>query len=114
MATAGLVAVVVTFGVFLPALGELGRVGQAAPADPPRMLELCGGTWARGATATIRTVDEIRTVDGRDPIVVSATGPAACPAGACGSPGADASCSNVVYVKTGDEAYVRYELLAGP
>ena len=110
VATAGLVALWVTFGVFLPVLGELGTAGRN-PAALPRTLEVCDHTWDRGATTTRRTLEEVVAREGGDPVLVTDSGPGVCPAGACGAPGADSACATVVYVKTGDDAYVPYELV---
>jgi hypothetical protein len=115
VATAGLVALWVTIAVFLPVLGELGNAGRN-PAALPRTLEVCDHTWDRGATTTRRTLEEVVAREGGDPVVVTDSGPGVCPAGACVAAGADAAspdatCATVVYVKTGDDAYVPYELV---
>lgn len=109
---AAVIAFVVTVGVFLPALGELGRMGQD-PASLPRQLEACDRTWDRGADVTRLTAEEVFARDDRDPIIVTASGPGVCPTGACGSVGADEGCATVIYVQKGEDEYVPYQLIAG-
>jgi hypothetical protein len=112
VAAAGLVALWVTVGMFLPVLGELGNAARN-PAALPRTLEVCGSTWDRGPTATRRTLEEAVAREGGDPVVVTDSGPGVCPAGACGAANADPACATVIYVKAGEDAYVPYELMTG-
>ena len=109
---AAAIAFVVTFGVFLPALGEIGRVGQD-PASLPRQLTVCDRTWDRGPDVTRLTAEEVFARDDREPIVVTEAGPGICPAGACGAgPARTGACASVIYVQKGEDEYVRYELVA--
>jgi hypothetical protein len=108
---AAVIAFVVTVGIFLPAIGELGRMGQD-PASLPRTLEACDRTWDRGQDIRVWTLEEVAARDDREPIVVTASGPGVCPTGACGSVGADEGCSTVIYVRKGADEYVPYELIA--
>ena len=71
---AAVIAFVVTVGIFLPALGELGRLGQD-PASLPRQLTVCDRTWDRGQDVTRLTAEEVFARDDREPIVVTASGP---------------------------------------
>jgi hypothetical protein len=110
---AAVVAFVVTFGVFLPALGEIGRMGQD-PASLPRQLTVCDRTWDRGQDVTRLTAEEVFARDDRDPIVVTEAGPGVCPAGVCGADAAASdACASVIYVQRGEDEFVRYELVAG-
>jgi hypothetical protein len=111
---AAVIAFVVTVGIFLPALGELGRMGQD-PASLPRQLTVCDRTWDRGLDVTRLTAAEVFARDDREPIVVTASGPGACPAGACGADAAaNEGCAAVIYVQKREDEYVRYELVASP
>ena len=110
VATAGLVAMWMTFGVFLPVLGELGNAGSN-PAALPRTLEACGQTWIRGATTTRRTLEEVVAREGGDPVLVTDSGPACVRRVPAARRVRISACATVVYVKTGDDAYVPYELL---
>jgi hypothetical protein len=108
---AAVIAFVMTVGVFLPALGELGRLGQD-PASLPRRLTACERTWDRGPDVTGLTSQEVFARDNREPIVVTASGPGACPTGACGAdPAANEGCATVIYVRKGTDEYVPYELV---
>jgi hypothetical protein len=108
---AAVIAFVMTVGVFLPALGELGRLGQD-PASLPRRLTACDRTWDRATDVTGLTAQEVFARDDREPIVVTASGPGACPAGACGpDPAANEGCATVIYVRKGADEYVPYELV---
>jgi hypothetical protein len=105
------IAFAVTVGIFLPALGELGRMGQD-PASLPRQLTVCDRTWDRGQDVTWLTAEEVFARDDREPIVVNEAGPGICPAGACGAdPAAIEACASVIYVQKGEDEYVRYELV---
>ena len=108
---AAVIAFVVTFGIFLPALGEIGRMGQE-PASLPRRLTACDRTWDRGQDVTRLTAEEVFARDDREPIVVTASGPGVCPTGACGAGVADEGCATAIYVLKGEDEYVRYELVA--
>ena len=114
VAAAGLMAAWVTLAIFLPAIGEVGRMELGSPALP-RTIQACGNTWDRGSTIVARTRDEAFTLDDRDPIIVEPSTAVDCPAGACGAgASADKGCATVIYVKTGADAFVPYELLGGP
>jgi hypothetical protein len=109
---AAVIAFVVTVGIFLPALGQIGRMGQD-PASLPGRLSVCDRTWDRGQDVTGLTAEEVFARDDREPIVVTASGPGACPTGACGADAAaNEGCATVVYVQKGEDRYVRYELVA--
>ena len=107
---AAVIAFVVTAGVFLPALGELGRMGQD-PASLPRQLTVCDRTWDRGQDVRVWTLAEVAARDDREPIVVTASFPGVCPPGTCGSAGTDEGCATVVYVRKGQDEYVPYDLV---
>ena len=106
-----MIAFVVTVGIFLPALGELGRMGQD-PASLPRQLTVCDRTWDRGEDIRVWTLEEVAARDDREPIVVTASGPGVCPTGACGAGVTDEGCATVIYVRKGDDEYVPYDLIA--
>ena len=107
---AAVIAFVVTFGVFLPALGEIGRMGQD-PASLPRQLTVCDRTWDRGQDVRVWTLEEVTARDDREPIVVTASVPGVCPAGACGAVrGGRGLCHGDLRAKGQDE-YVRYDLV---
>ena len=108
---AAVIAFVVTVGIFLPALGEIGSMGQN-PSSLPRQLTVCDRTWDRGQDVRVWTLEEVAARDDREPIVVAASGPGVCPTGACGSVGADEGCATVIYVRKAEGEYVPYELLA--
>lgn len=109
---AGVVAFVVTLGIFVPAIGALmsGTSSRASSAaDLPAQLLVCDREYARD-TLGARTLDELRIADGREPTVVS-TPVAGCPADVCLDGG---MCLPVVYARLADDTYVGYELQGGP
>jgi hypothetical protein len=107
---AGVVAIVVTLGIFVPALGEVFGGGSARLADanalPPRIL-VCGREYTPAATGPGRTLDDVRVLDGREPVVVSAEDDAGCPDEACVEGGL---CLPIVYVRTAAGRYIAYAL----
>jgi hypothetical protein len=105
------IAFVVTVGIFGPAIGELGRMGQD-PASLPRTLTVCDRTWDRGQDVRVWTLAEVTARDDREPTVVTASFSGVCPPGACGSLGADETCATVIYVRKGQDEYVPYDLVA--
>lgn len=107
---AAVIAFVVTVGIFLPAIGELGRMGQDA-ASLPRQLTVCDRTWDRGEDIRVWTLEEVAARDDREPIVITASGPGVCPTGACRAGVVDERCATVIYVRKGDDAYVPYDLI---
>ena len=111
---AAVIAFAVTVGIFLPALAEIGRMGQE-PASLPRQLTVCDRTWNRGPDMTGLTAEEVFARDDRAPVVVTESGPGACPTAVCGAgAGANGECAAAIYVQKGEDEYVRYELAASP
>ena len=107
-----MIAFVVTVGIFLPALGELGRMGQD-PASLPRQLTVCDRTWDRGPDVT--RLDRARRSSPATTASPSSSrrrAPGPVPAGACGAGVADEGCATVIYVRKGQDEYVPYELVA--
>jgi hypothetical protein len=80
----------------------------------PHRISVCSRDWTEDALNRQVTFEQARTMkSGGDPVVV-ATGPfAPCPPGPCtattGGP-----CDTVVWVRTGGDAYIGYELSGGP
>jgi hypothetical protein len=114
VATAGLVAVVVTFGIFLPAFGEVGRMATRDPATLPGTITVCDRDWQRDPLARTFTADEIYERTEADPIVVSAGPFPACPPEVAAPAGDQEGTAAPVWVKVGDDAYVRYDPAGGP
>jgi hypothetical protein len=112
VATALLVAFLVTTGIFLPALGELGRLASHDPNAAAARISMCGREWTR-SNIPAQTRDEIVARDGSEPVVVSTGAAPSCPPGARPD-GPTGALATVVYVKTGPDAYVAYELVGGP
>ena len=107
------VALVVTVGIFLPAIGALGTAGSGDPAALPARISVCGRDWTRDALERTFSRDEILARTDAEPIVV-ATGPSAnCPP-EVGTGGTAEGMATTVYVKVADDAFVAYDLVAGP
>ncbi len=105
LGAAAVVAVVVTVGIFLPALGAM--VSDApSPVDPgalPASIVVCDVGYAR-ISETPENLDAARVrAGGVDPVVVGARG--GCPDGVCVRNGA---CLDVVFVKTTDDRFAPY------
>ena len=104
---AAVVAVVVTIGIFLPAMGAL-TSGGIRPVDEgslPALVTVCDREYAR-SPAPVRSAGDVRASDGADPVVVAAG--SSCPSGVCATNGA---CLTVVYVQTTDDRFAAYEQL---
>jgi hypothetical protein len=114
VATAGLVAVVVTFGIFLPAFGEVSRMATRDPATLPGTITVCDRDWQRDSLARTFTAGEIYERTEADPIVVSVGLFPACPPEVAAPAGDQAGMPTSVWVEVGDDAYVGYDLVGGP
>jgi hypothetical protein len=103
---ASLVALVVTVGIFLPALGALtsGGIRPVDAASLPASILVCDRDYAR-AGASLDTITQVHDRDGKDPTVVGVSN--SCPNGVCMAGGA---CLNVVYVATTEGRYAAYAL----
>ena len=120
VATAALIATILTFGVFLPAIGSLGNGGGGSGEDAalvnglPQRLDVCGETWDRGDDARTLNRAEVFARDERDPITVD-TGPfPACPPEVLGADGEVDGEVTVVYVEAAPDAFVPYPLVETP
>lgn len=111
VATAALVATLMTFGVFLPAFGQLGSTGRD-PAALPERITVCDRDWTRDAIGRELTRDEIVARTEAEPIVVS-TGPLPdCPPAV--ATGGEDGMATTVYVRTREDRYVGYSLVGEP
>ena len=109
---AAVIAFVVTVGIFLPALGELGRMGQD-PASLPRQLTVCDRTWDRGPDVT--RPDGGGGLRSRRPRAHRrhGVGPRGLShRGLRRRAGRTRDVPRVIYVQKGEDEYVRYELVA--
>jgi hypothetical protein len=104
---AAVIALVVTVGIFLPALGELtaGGIRPVDAASLPDAVLVCDHDYSR-ATTGLLSIADVRAADGRDPVVVGST--SSCPSGVCVANGA---CLDQVYVATTDGRYAAYVLV---
>jgi hypothetical protein len=101
---AAVVAVVVTVGIFLPALGAMFS-GAPAPVDVsnlPATITVCSVEYTLVA-ATPESLDAARARAGAEPVVVGTR--ATCPDGVCVRNGA---CLDVVFLRTNDDRFVPY------
>jgi hypothetical protein len=108
---ASLIALVVTVGIFLPALGALTSGSAIRPVDAaslPGAILVCDRDYER-TDAVLDSIVQVRARDGKDPTVVGVSN--SCPAGVCMTEGV---CLTVVYVATTDDRYAQYELQGGP
>ena len=110
VATAALVAALVTFGIFLPALGAIGDAITRDPATLPDRIAACGRDWQRDPLARELTGAEVFERTEAPPVVVSTSLFAPCPAEA----NADGQLVTALYVRTGSDAYVAYDLVGSP
>jgi hypothetical protein len=101
----GLVALVAACG------GEANQIHDVASL--PRHISVCGRTWIKDETAQLRSLDELRTWAGVEPVVVDPGFFAGCPEGPC-TRVAGGSCNTVVHVRVGEDRYLSYELSGGP
>jgi hypothetical protein len=112
---AAVFAFVVTIGIFVPALGQLGAASADAgvdePSQLPELILVCDREYARAASPVVLTQAELDTVGGPAPTVVSTLPDAGCPSGTCLEGG---MCLAVVYLRMATDRYVAYELEDGP
>jgi hypothetical protein len=104
---AAVIALVVTVGIFLPALGTLtsGGIRPVEAASLPGAIVVCGHNYSR-STAGLLSIADIRAADGRDPVVAGPS--SSCPTGVCVANGA---CLDQVYVATTDGRFASYALV---
>jgi hypothetical protein len=104
LGAAAVVAVVVTIGIFVPALGAL--VSNAPdPVDAsnlPATITVCDVEYSLAAAAP-ETLEAARARAGGEPVVVGVR--ATCPEGVCVRNGA---CLSTVFLKTTDDRFVPY------
>jgi hypothetical protein len=102
LGAAAVVAIVVTIGIFIPALGAL-FTNAPSPVDAtdlPTAITVCDVEYAL-VSAAPEALDAARLrAGGAEPIVVGVSG--TCPEGVCVRNGA---CLDVVFVKTIDDRY---------
>jgi len=111
LGAAAVIALIVTVGIFLPAIGAIGAAAGRDPAGLPARITVCGRTWTKDSLSRTFTRNEIYERTNAEPIVVSTGLMAACPPEVRPPSGGTAT---VVYAKTGGDAYVPYELAGGP
>ena len=105
LGAAAAVAIVVTIGIFIPALGALfsNAPSPVDAADVPTTISVCDVEYAL-VTAAPEALDAARVrAGGAEPVVVGVSG--TCPEGVCVRNGA---CLDVVFVKTTDDRFVPY------
>lgn len=107
------VALVVTVGIFLPALGALGQAGARDPANLPARISTCGREWTKDALNRTFTRDEILARTESAPIVVATGSAPSCPPEAASGEDADGMATSI-YVKVADDAFVAYDLVGAP
>ena len=101
---AGVVALVVTVGIFLPALGAMFS-GAPTPVDAanlPATITVCSVEYTLVAAAP-ESLEAARARAGAEPMIVGTR--ATCPDGVCVRNGA---CLDVVFLKTTDDRFVPY------
>src|SRR5690349_23052780 len=101
---AAVVAIVVTIGIFVPALGAMFS-GAPTPVDVanlPATITVCSVEYTLVA-ATPESLEAARTRAGAEPVVVGVR--PTCPDGVCVRNGA---CLDVVFLKTTDDRFVPY------
>jgi hypothetical protein len=109
VATAGLVAVIITIGIFLPALGALGDAITSGPGALPARITACGRDWAKDPLSRELTQAEVYERTGDAPILVEVALIVACPPEVDAAPAADPVTQ--VFVQTGPDRYVPYSLV---
>ena len=105
LGAAAVVAIVVTIGIFIPALGALfsNAPSPVDAADLPTTITVCDVEYALvSATPEALAAARVRA-GGAEPIVVGVRG--TCPEGVCVRNGA---CLDVVFVKTTDDRFAPY------
>jgi hypothetical protein len=105
LGAASVVAVVVTIGIFIPALGAVfsNAPSPVDAADLPATITVCDVEYAQ-VSAIPEALDAARVrASGAEPIVVGVSG--TCPEGVCVRNGA---CLDVVFVKTTDDRFAPY------
>jgi hypothetical protein len=105
LGAAAVVAVVVTIGIFIPALGAVfsNAPSPVDAADLPTAITVCDVEYAL-VSGTPEALDAARVrAGGAEPVIVGVSG--TCPEGVCVRNGA---CLDVVFVKTTDDRFAPY------
>jgi hypothetical protein len=92
-------------------IDEVGTPASHDPATLPEIILVCGYEYARPSEPPTLSLDEVQQRDGRAPVIVAGAADAGCPDGTCVNGG---MCLPAVYVATGTDRYVAYELQDGP
>ncbi len=111
---AAAIAITVTLGIFLPAIGQIGAAAARDPASLPGRISVCGRDWTKDALSRTFTSLEVFERTEAAPIVVSTALLAPCPAGVFPTGDPADGMATVVYAQVGDDALVPYELVGGP
>jgi hypothetical protein len=105
LGAAAVVAIVVTIGIFIPALGAVlsNAPSPVDATDLPMAITVCDVEYAL-VSGTPEALDAARVrAGGGEPIVVGVSG--TCPQGVCVQNGA---CLDVVFLKTTDDRFAPY------
>ncbi|HEX5829236.1 MAG TPA: hypothetical protein VFY23_17040 [Candidatus Limnocylindrales bacterium] len=108
---AAIIAIVVTIGIFLPALGAMTR-GGVRPVDAaslPDVITVCDREYTRTRDILLTPGEMRAAVPDAEPVVVGING--GCPANVCMRNGA---CLATVFVETTDGRYADYSAGDGP
>ncbi len=114
LGAAGVIAFVVTTSAFLPALAEIGAAAARDPANLSDAITVCGRDWSKDPLDRELTRDEVFARTEAEPVVVSGGPFPACPAEVHGQDDGTEGATTVVYVRTGEDAFVPYSLVSGP
>ena len=87
--------------------------GQLPIVGTPQRIHLCGRTYD-ASVGPLWTVDQLRAGNGADPLIVDPWLHLPCVPGACTDIASDGPCQTVVFVRSGRDALVAYELQGGP
>jgi hypothetical protein len=79
----------------------------------PERIQLCGRSWHKDDLERRFTLAETRELSG-DPTVVDPAPWTSCAPGPCTDAAQPGACETVVWVRTGEDAYVDYALQGGP
>jgi hypothetical protein len=88
--------------------------GEVALIGLPERIDLCGRSYDGGGQGPVRTVSEVRTVGGFEPVIVDPWLHPPCVPGACTDVAAAEPCHSVVFVRVGRDTIVGYDLQGGP
>lgn len=80
----------------------------------PERIHLCGRSYNGGGQGPVRSVGEVRSAGGFEPVVVDPWLHPPCVPGACTEIATDEGCHTVVFVRVGRDGIVGYDLQGGP